>query len=53
MMKIASDASMQMIPQLAPGVPGRIDCGGYSVHPAPVGPPGTKNPATSTSTASR
>lgn len=27
-MKIASDASMQMIPQLAPGVPGSTACGG-------------------------
>ena len=52
-MKIASDASMQMMPQVAPGVPGRIACGGYSVQPAPVGPPGTNKPATSTSTASR
>ncbi len=52
-MKIASEASMQMMPQLAPGVPGSTACGGYSVHPAPVGPPGTKKPATNTSTASR
>ena len=27
-MKMASEASMQTIPQLAPGVPGRIACGG-------------------------
>ena len=38
---------------LPPGVPARIACGGYSVQPAPVGPPGTKKLATSTSTASR
>ena len=36
-----------------PGVPGRRDCGGYRVQPAPVGPPGTKKLATSTSTDSR
>ena len=41
-MKIASDTSIRMIPQVAPGVPGRMVCGGYNVHPAPVGPPGTK-----------
>jgi len=33
---------MVTIPQSTPGVPGRMACGGYSVHPAPVGPPGTK-----------
>ena len=52
-MKIASDTSISVMPQSAPGVPGRIACGGYSVQPAPVGPPGTKKLATSTSTASR
>ena len=29
-----------MMPQFAPGVPARMACGGYSVQPAPVGPPG-------------
>ena len=42
-----------MIPQFAPGVPSRIACGGYSVQPAPVGPPGTKKLAISSSTANR
>jgi hypothetical protein len=27
-MKMASDASMQMIPQVTPGVPGMMACGG-------------------------
>ena len=30
------------MPQSCPGVPERIACGGYSVQPAPVGPPGAK-----------
>ena len=42
-----------MMPQLDPGVPARMAWGGYRVQPAPVGPPGTKKLATSTSTASR
>jgi hypothetical protein len=41
-MKMASEASMQTMPQVAPGVPCEMTCGGYSVQPAPVGPPGTK-----------
>jgi hypothetical protein len=41
-MKISSDTSIRMMPQSLPGVPGRIAWGGYSVQPAPVGPPGTK-----------
>ena len=53
MMKNASDTSIRMMPQCAPGVPSRMACGGYSVQPAPVGPPGTKKLATSSSTASR
>ncbi len=52
-MKIASDTSISTMPSSVPGVPGRMACGGYSVQPAPVGPPGTKKLATSTSTASR
>ena len=42
MMKNISDTSIRMMPQVAPGVPRRIACGGYRVQPAPVGPPGTK-----------
>ena len=41
-MNTASDASIRIIPQSTPGVPCRMACGGYRVHPAPVGPPGTK-----------
>ena len=44
---------MRTMPQSCPGVPERIACGGYSVQPAPVGPPGTKKVETSTTTASR
>ena len=32
----------QKMPQSMPGVPSEMACGGYSVQPAPVGPPGTK-----------
>ena len=52
-MKITSDTSIRMMPHSWPGVPGRMACGGYSVQPAPVGPPGTKKLAISTSTDSR
>ena len=52
-MKITSETSIRMMPPSWPGVPGRIDCGGYSVHPAPVGPPATKKLAISTTTDSR
>src|SRR2546429_6431925 len=52
-MNMARDSSIRTMPQLAPGVPGRTACGGYRVQPAPVGPPGTKKAATSTSTATR
>ena len=30
------------MPQSTPGVPWAMACGGYSVQPAPVAPPGTK-----------
>ena len=53
MMKNASETSIRMIPQVAPGVPSRMACGGYKVQPAPVGPPGTKKLATSSTTANR
>ena len=53
MMNRISEDSMRMMPQSCPGVPERIACGGYSVQPAPVGPPGTKNVEASTTTASR
>ena len=53
MMKMASETSINIIPQSEPGVPGRMACGGYSVHPAPDMPPGTKKLATSTRTAAR
>ena len=53
MMKKASDTSIRMMPQPAPGVPALIACGGYSVQPAPVAPPGTKKAASSSSTANR
>ena len=53
MTKTASETSSRMMPHRAPGVPARMACGGYSVQPAPVGPPGTKKLATSSSTASR
>ncbi|MCY1528148.1 hypothetical protein D9M68_632430 [compost metagenome] len=52
-MKISSETSMRMMPQSCPGVPGRMAAGGYSVQPAPVGPPGTKKLAISTITLSR
>ncbi len=38
-MKMTSDTSISTMPPAWPGVPGRIACGGYSVQPAPVGPP--------------
>ena len=53
MMKNARETSIKIIPQVAPGVPWRIACGGYRVQPAPVGPPGTKKLATSNNTANR
>ena len=40
--KTASDTSIRIMPQSTPGVPGMMACGGYSVQPAPVDPPGTK-----------
>jgi len=52
-MKITSDTSIRMMPQSCPGVPGSTAAGGYSVQPAPVGPPGTKKLASSTITDSR
>ncbi len=52
-MKTASETSIRTIPQSVPGVPGRIACGGYSVQPAPVGPPGTKKLASRMMTDSR
>jgi len=52
-MKMPSETSMRTMPQPAPDVPGRMAWGGYKVQPAPVGPPGTKKLAISTSTASR
>ena len=45
--KYTSDASISTMPSSTPGVPGMIACGGYSVQPAPVGPPGTKKLANS------
>ena len=39
-MKIASDSSISRMPQSWPGVPSSTVCGGYSVQPPPVGPPG-------------
>ena len=50
-MKMPSEASIRMMPKPDPGVPGSTACGGYSVQPAPVGPPGTKKLASSTMTA--
>ena len=52
-MNRASDTSIRTMPAPDPGVPSRIDCGGYRVQPAPVGPPGTKKLDTRTSTANR
>ena len=37
-----SDTNISIIPISVPGVPPDSDWGGYSVHPAPVAPPGTK-----------
>ena len=45
------ETSINKIPIPEPGVPSKIVCGGYSVHPAPVGPPGTKKLAIKTPTA--
>ena len=45
------ETSINNIPIPAPGVPGKIVCGGYNVHPAHVGPPGTKKLAIKTATA--
>jgi hypothetical protein len=53
MMKKARETSIKTMPQFAPGVPERMAWGGYSVQPAPVGPPGTKKLAMSNSTANR
>ena len=52
-MKMASDTSINTMPPPIPGVPSLIAWGGYSVQPAPVGPPGTKKLASSTMTLSR
>ena len=41
----ANESNISVIPPSTPGVPSEIDCGGYNVHPAPVGPPSTKNEA--------
>ena len=51
MMNTAREASINRMPASEPGVPGKIACGGYSVHPAPVDPPPTKKLAASNSTA--
>ena len=53
MMNKASETSIRIIPPSEPGVPDRIACGGYSVHPAPVAPPGTKKLVIRRSTAPR
>ena len=51
---IDNDTNINTIPRLSPpGVPDVIAWGGYNVHPAPVGPPGTKKLATKTITAKR
>ena len=47
------DISIRSIPIPDPGVPSKIVCGGYKVHPAPVGPPGTKKLAIKTATATK
>ena len=52
-MKVTSDTSISTMPHSVPGVPGRMACGGYSVQPAPVGPPGTKKLASRMITDSR
>ncbi len=52
-MNTTSDTSITTMPHSTPGVPGSMACGGYSVQPAPVGPPGTKKLPISISTASR
>ena len=41
------------MPQVAPGVPGKIAWGGYRVQPEPVGPPVTKKLATRSNTANK
>ena len=41
------------MPYSKPGVPSNMACGGYKVHPAPVGPPGTKKLAIKTATATK
>ena len=53
MMNRIREASIRTMPHCCPGVPERMAWGGYSVQPAPVGPPGMKKLATRTSTASR
>ncbi len=40
--KTARETSIKIIPASCPGVPAIVVCGGYSVQPAPVGPPPTK-----------
>ena len=47
------ETSIRMMPAPVPGVPPITAWGGYSVQPAPVGPPGTKKLATKISTAAR
>ena len=47
------EISIKRIPIPDPGVPSRIACGGYKVHPEPVGPPGTKKLAIKTATATK
>ena len=42
---------MSRMPVCEPGVPGRMACGGYNVHPAPVEPPPTRKLAASNKTA--
>ena len=51
---IDNDTTINTIPSLSPpGVPDVNARGGYYVHPAPVGPPGTKKLAAKTTTARR
>ena len=51
--KRAKDTNISRIPIPEPGVPSKIVCGGYSVQPAPVGPPGTKKLAIKIATATK
>ena len=45
------EINMRFIPIPLPAVPAVIAWGGYKVHPAAVGPPGTKKLASKTITA--